>query len=83
MLWQHITYLCALFLVQGGKWTAVHLPPCTRKNVHKYMVSTLHNLILTFHIFTIMVLTINIILITPILIILFIIIYRYAATTIL
>jgi len=23
MLWQHIMYLCALFLVQGGTWTAV------------------------------------------------------------
>jgi hypothetical protein len=22
MLWQHIMYLCALFLVQGGMWTA-------------------------------------------------------------
>jgi hypothetical protein len=34
----------------------VHLPPCTRNNVHKYRVSTLHNLILTFHIFTIFLL---------------------------
>jgi hypothetical protein len=24
MLWQHIMYLCALFLVQGGMWTRVH-----------------------------------------------------------
>jgi len=24
MLWQHIMYLCALFLVQGGKWTLHH-----------------------------------------------------------
>ena len=30
----------------------VPLPPCTRKNAHKYRVSTLHNLISTFHIFT-------------------------------
>ena len=29
-------YLCTLFLVP------VHLPPCTRNNVHKYRVSTLH-----------------------------------------
>ena len=21
LLWQHIMYLCTLFLVQGGKWT--------------------------------------------------------------
>ena len=21
LLWQHILYLCTLFLVQGGKWT--------------------------------------------------------------
>jgi hypothetical protein len=26
-------FVCALFLVQGGKWT--HLPPCTRYNAHK------------------------------------------------
>ena len=23
LLWQHILYLCTLFLVQGGKWTPV------------------------------------------------------------
>jgi len=67
-------YLCTLFLV--------HLPPCMRNNTHKYMVSTLHNLILTFHIFIIIVLTIDIILITLIFIILFII-YIYAATAVL
>ena len=22
LLWQHILYLCTLFLVQGGKWTS-------------------------------------------------------------
>jgi len=26
-------FVCALFLVQGDMWTAVHIPPCT----HKYM----------------------------------------------
>jgi len=24
-------FVFALFLVQGGMWTAVHIPPCTRK----------------------------------------------------
>jgi hypothetical protein len=27
-MWQHHIFVCALFLVQGGKWTAVHLPMC-------------------------------------------------------
>ena len=25
LLWQHILYLCTLFLVQGGKWTLLFL----------------------------------------------------------
>ena len=25
LLWQHILYLCTLFLVQGGKWTGYGL----------------------------------------------------------
>jgi len=24
--------VCALFPVQGGMWTAVHIPPCTENN---------------------------------------------------
>jgi len=27
-------FVCALFPVQGGMWTAVHYPPCTGNNAH-------------------------------------------------
>ena len=52
-------YCCTVRLLDSLNITT---PRNTRNNVHKYRVSTLHNLILTFHIFTVMVLTINIIL---------------------
>ena len=68
----HITNKCTncmSFILNHFFKTLFTAPTCfdsisliTRNNVHKYRVSTLHNLILTFHIFTIMVLTINIIL---------------------
>jgi len=45
LFWQHNLYLCTFFLVQGGKWTLVHLPPCTRNNVHKYRISCHNNII--------------------------------------
>ena len=42
LLWQHIRYMCTLFLVQGGKWTA-SLCQSTyylhqKKITHKYMI---------------------------------------------
>ena len=27
LLWQHILYLCTLFVVQGGKWTGYSQTP--------------------------------------------------------
>ena len=48
LLWQHI---CTLFLVQGGKWQ-VHLPPCTRNNVHKCRICCTTILIRKVHILT-------------------------------
>ena len=29
LLWQHILYLCTLFLVQGGKWTGYSQSTCS------------------------------------------------------
>jgi len=37
-------FVCALFVVQGGMWTAVHIPPCTTNNAHtniQYAATTL------------------------------------------
>jgi len=40
-MWEHSMYcVCALFPVQGGMWTAVHIPPCTGNNAH-----TTHNML--------------------------------------
>ena len=35
LLWQHILYLCTLFLVQGGKWNLVNLQDarCNNKDI--------------------------------------------------
>jgi len=27
-------FVCVLFPVQGGVWTAVHIPPCIGNNAH-------------------------------------------------
>jgi len=36
---RHPVLVCALFSVQGGMWTAVHIPPCTGKqSAFKYMI---------------------------------------------
>jgi hypothetical protein len=37
-------FVCGLFLVQGGMWTAVYIPPCTGNNAHtntRYAATTL------------------------------------------
>jgi len=32
-----VTAYHVLFPVQGGVWTALHTPPCTGNNTHRYM----------------------------------------------
>jgi len=40
LLWQHILYLCTLFLVHGRQ---VDLPPCTRNNVQDMLPQQYYN----------------------------------------
>ena len=41
LLWQHILYLCTLFLVQGGKWTQSPLSSLHEKQRTGYAATTI------------------------------------------